>query len=235
MSPKKFINVFDDVNNRCTLKLLKFIDIFLLTFRGSHDLLFSPSAIIFQMKMARTRQKRDIPVQKASARASVPPGKKYKNAILAEIAREIKDATLKANNSYGIQQRIIEQRKTDFPWLNKNNIDYFRRANLPANNIIVVKQPTVISDLLGTRNEVSKDMSSSTNSDALLPINTNPSQKDISSLITSSNNPSSSTNNNSSLINLTTIHPSNALSSSNYNNQSLLMTNSKGGRPKGTT
>ena len=42
-------------------------------------------------------------MQKASAKASVLPGKKYKNAILAEIVKEIKDATLKANNSYGIQ------------------------------------------------------------------------------------------------------------------------------------
>jgi len=132
MSSKKFINVFDDINNRCTLKLYKFIYIFLLTFRGSHDLLFSPSAIVFQTKMARTRQKRDIPVQKASAGASVPPEKKYKNAILAEIVREIKDVTVKASNFYGIQQRFIEQHKKDFPWLNKNNVDYFRRANLPA-------------------------------------------------------------------------------------------------------
>ena len=62
----------------------------------------------------------------------MPPEKKYKNAILAEIVREIKDVTLKARNFYGIQQRIIEQRKKDFPWLNKNNIDYFRRANLPV-------------------------------------------------------------------------------------------------------
>jgi len=53
--------------------------------------------------MARTRQKRGIPVQKASAEALVPPGKKYKNAILAEIVKEIEDATLKANSSYGIQ------------------------------------------------------------------------------------------------------------------------------------
>ena len=82
--------------------------------------------------MARTRQKRDIPVQKVSAGASVPSEKKYKNAILAEIVREIEDATLKASNFYGIQQRIIEQHKKGFPWLNKNNIDYFRRANLPA-------------------------------------------------------------------------------------------------------
>ena len=78
-------------------------------------------------------------MQKASAGASVPPEKKYKNAILAEIEREIKEVTLKANNSYGIQQHIIEQQQNDFPWLNKNNVDYFRRANLP-NNIIVVKQ-----------------------------------------------------------------------------------------------
>ena len=42
-------------------------------------------------------------MQKASTEALVPPGKKYKNAILAEIVKEIKDATLKANNSYGIQ------------------------------------------------------------------------------------------------------------------------------------
>ena len=38
---------------------------------------------------------RDIPVQKASIGALVPPGKKHKNAILAEIVREIKDVTLK--------------------------------------------------------------------------------------------------------------------------------------------
>ena len=88
--------------------------------------------IVFQTKMARTRQKRDIPVQKVSAGASVPPEKKYKNAILAEIVREIEDATLKASNFYGIQRHIIEQHKKDFPWLNKNNVDYFRRANLPA-------------------------------------------------------------------------------------------------------
>jgi len=74
-----------------------------LSFLGSRDLLFSPSAIVFQTKMARTRQKRGIPVQKASAEALVPPGKKYKNAILAEIVKEIEDATLKANNSYSIQ------------------------------------------------------------------------------------------------------------------------------------
>ena len=192
---KKFINVFDDVNNRRTLKLYKFIYIFLLTFCGSHDLLFSPSAIVFQTKMARTGQKRDIPVQKASAGASVPPEKKYKNAILAEIVREIENATLKASNSHGIEQCIIEQHKKDFPWLNKNNVDYFRRANLPANSIIIVKQPTVISDLLGTRNKVSKDMSSSINSNALLDTNTNPSQNDVSSLIMSSKDldPSSST------------------------------------------
>ena len=74
---KKFINDFDDINNGCILKLFKFIDIFLLTFLGSRDhLLFSPSAIVFQTKMARTRQKRDIPVQKVSARASVPSEKK---------------------------------------------------------------------------------------------------------------------------------------------------------------
>ena len=151
----------------------------------------------------------------------MPPGKKNKNAILAEIVREIEDATLKANNSYSIQQHIIEQCKNDFPWLNKNNVDYFRRANLPANNIIViVKQPTVISDLSGMRNKVLKDTSSSTNNDALLDKNTNPSQNDVSSLITSNNNPSSSTNNNSSLINLTTINPSNASLSSTCNNQS---------------
>ena len=53
--------------------------------------------------MIVTESLRDIPVQKAFAGALVPPGKKYKNAILAEIAKEIKDATLKANNSYGIQ------------------------------------------------------------------------------------------------------------------------------------
>ena len=82
--------------------------------------------------MARTRQKRDIPVQKVSTGASVPPEKKYKNAILAEIVREIKDATLKASNFYSIQQRIIEQRKKDFHRWNKNNVDYFRRANVPA-------------------------------------------------------------------------------------------------------
>ena len=130
---KKFINVLDDIDNRCTLKLYKFIDIFLLTFHGSRDhLLFSPSAIVFQTKMARTRQKRDIPVQKVSTGASVPPEKKYKNAILAEIVREIEDVTLKASNFYGIQQCIIEQHKEDFPWLNKSNVDYFRRANLPV-------------------------------------------------------------------------------------------------------
>ena len=62
----------------------------------------------------------------------MPPEKKYKNAILAEIVREIEDATLKASNFYGIQQHIIEQCKKDFPWLNKNNVNYFRRANLPV-------------------------------------------------------------------------------------------------------
>jgi len=103
MSPKKFFIFFDDVNNKCTLKLFQFKDKFLLSFCGSHDLLLSPSAIVFWTEMARTRQKRDIPVQKASTKASVPPGKKYKNAILAEIVREIKDTTLKANNSCGIQ------------------------------------------------------------------------------------------------------------------------------------
>jgi len=103
MIPKKIINVVDDVNSRCTLKLFKFIDKFLLSFCGSHDLLLSLSAIVFQTKMARTRQKRDIPVQKASAKALLPPGKMYKNAILAEIVTEIKDSTLKANNFYGIQ------------------------------------------------------------------------------------------------------------------------------------
>ena len=125
----------------------------------------------------------------------MPPGKKYKNAILAEIVREIENATLKASNSHGIEQCIIEQHKKDFSWLNKNNVDYFRRANLPANCIIIVKQPTVISDLLGTRNKVSKDMSSSINSNALLDTNTNPSQNDVSSLIMSSKDldPSSST------------------------------------------
>jgi len=61
------------------------------------------SVILFQTKMARTRQKRVIPVQKTSTKALAPPGKMYKNAILAEIVREIKDPTLKANNSYGIQ------------------------------------------------------------------------------------------------------------------------------------
>ena len=62
----------------------------------------------------------------------MPSEKKYKNAILAEIVREIEDVTLKASNFYGIQQCIIEQCKTGFPWLNKNNIDYFRKANLPV-------------------------------------------------------------------------------------------------------
>jgi len=103
MSPKKIHQCFDDGNNRCTLKLYKFLDKFLLSFLGSHDLLFSPSAIVFQTTMARTRQKRGIPVQKASAEALVPPGKKYKNVILAELVRESEDTTLKANNSYGIQ------------------------------------------------------------------------------------------------------------------------------------
>ena len=103
MIPKKIINVVDDVNSRCTLKLFKFIDKFLLSFCVSCDLLLSPSAIVCQTKMARIRQKRDIPVQKASTKASVPSGKKFKNAILAEIVREIKDVALKANNSYGIQ------------------------------------------------------------------------------------------------------------------------------------
>jgi len=99
MSPKKII-----INNRCKLKLYRFKDKFLLSFCGSHDLLFFPSAIVFQAKMARTRQKRGIPVQKASVKTLVPPGKKYMNVILAEIVREIEDATcLKANNSYGIQ------------------------------------------------------------------------------------------------------------------------------------
>ena len=53
-------------------------------------------AVVFHTEMARTRQKRGIPVQKASAEALVPPGKKYKNAILAEIVKEIEDTTLKA-------------------------------------------------------------------------------------------------------------------------------------------
>jgi len=73
-----------------------------LSFCGSHDLLFPPSAVVFQTKMARTRQKRGIPVQKASTKALVPPWKKYKNATLAEIVKEIEDTTLK-NNPYGIQ------------------------------------------------------------------------------------------------------------------------------------
>jgi len=49
--------------------------------------------------MARTRLRRGIPVQRASTKALVPPGKKYKNAILAEIVKEIEATTLKATNS----------------------------------------------------------------------------------------------------------------------------------------
>jgi len=76
MHPTKFINVFYDVNNRCTLKLYRFIDKFvLLTFHGSHDLLLSPSAIVYQTKMARTRQKRGIHVQKLSAKALAHQGR----------------------------------------------------------------------------------------------------------------------------------------------------------------
>ena len=125
MSPKKIHQCFNDVSNRCTLKLYKFIDKFLLSFCGTCDLFLSPSAIVFQTKMARTRQKRDVPVQKASAEASVPPGKKYKNAILAELVRERCKFESKQFLWHSIVYHI-EQCKNDFPWLNNNNIYYFR-------------------------------------------------------------------------------------------------------------
>ena len=61
-------------------------------------------------------------MQKASANDLVPPDKKYKKDILAEIVNEIREECSKQKNSYGMQEHIIMQHKKRFPCLNKNLI-----------------------------------------------------------------------------------------------------------------
>ena len=73
------------------------------------------------------------------------PSQAIKDAILGQVVTLIDKARAKAwatrSSTYGINDRIIKDQQQDFPWINRNIIDYFRKVTanrpLPINTIIV--------------------------------------------------------------------------------------------------
>ena len=101
----------------------------------------------------------------------LPPHKNIKNAILAEVAHEIEEAISKAVEknganmvgslskvTYSLENKILKKHQASNPWLDRNNLNYFRcvktkliptAANKMPPSTIELSSPTMLSDLTG--------------------------------------------------------------------------------------
>jgi len=66
-----------------------------------------------------------------STRLVAPPSKQYKELILQQVVKEIKEesARAQATSSYGVSARVIRERQKDFPWINRNMVNYFIKVS----------------------------------------------------------------------------------------------------------
>ena len=64
------------------------------------------------------------------------PLKAIKDAILGEVVVLIDEAHAEActegNTTYGINDHIIKEQQKDFPWINRNLINYFKKVSCTA-------------------------------------------------------------------------------------------------------
>jgi len=68
---------------------------------------------------------------KRSAQHLAPPNKQYKELILQQLVKEIKEESARAQamSSYGVSVQVIREQQNDFPWINHNMVNYFSKVS----------------------------------------------------------------------------------------------------------
>ena len=56
--------------------------------------------------------------------------KEYKQLILQQLVKEIKEETTKAKNSYGVMGWVIKEQQKDFSWINWNMVNYVIQVSI---------------------------------------------------------------------------------------------------------